>query len=88
MHGIRHILLERRAESLCLPLEQILLSKEVPNEEYKSRMQATLAKFQKDGAVDKHPSRSFLNVYFRFLSKDFDIAIKFTESILAFGGLN
>ena len=49
MHGVRRLLLERQAESLCLPLEQVFISKEAPNEEYESRMQATLVNFQKAG---------------------------------------
>lgn len=49
LHGVRRALLERQAESLCLPLEQILISKEASNEQYESKMQATLAKFQQAG---------------------------------------
>jgi uncharacterized protein (TIGR00290 family) len=49
MHGVRRLLLERQAESLCLPLEQVFIPKEASNEEYESRMQATLVKFQKAG---------------------------------------
>ena len=51
MHGVRRILLERQAESLCLPLQQILIPKEASNEEYGSKMQATLAKLQKAADV-------------------------------------
>jgi uncharacterized protein (TIGR00290 family) len=51
MHGVRRILLERQAESLCLPLEQITLSKEASNEDYESKMRATLARFQQAGVA-------------------------------------
>lgn len=51
MHGVRRVLLERQAESLGLPLEQILLSKEASNEEYESKMQAMLAKFRQAGVA-------------------------------------
>ena len=46
MHGVQRVLLERQAESLCLPLHQILISKEASNEEYASKMQVALAEFQ------------------------------------------
>ena len=49
MHGVRRVLLERQAESLCLPVEQTLLAKEASNEEYESKMRATLAKFRQAG---------------------------------------
>ena len=49
LHGVRRALVERQAESLCLPLEQVFISKEASNEEYESKMQATLAKFQQAG---------------------------------------
>ena len=51
MHGVRRFLLEQQAESLYLPLEQMLLSKEASNEEYASKMQAMLAKFQQAGVA-------------------------------------
>ena len=49
MHGVRRVLLEQQAESLCLPLEQVLISKEASNEEYEAKIQATLSKWQKLG---------------------------------------
>lgn len=49
MHGIRRVLLEQQAESLRLPLQQILISKETTNEEYDSKMRAVLTRFQEAG---------------------------------------
>ena len=49
MHGVRRALLELQAESLRLPIEQILISKEASSEEYESRMQAALARFREGG---------------------------------------
>jgi len=49
MHGIRRSLLQRQADSLHLPLQQIFISKKASNEEYESKMQATLAKSRKAG---------------------------------------
>ena len=46
MHGFRRILLERQTESLNLPLHKIFISKGVSNEEYESKMQGVLAKYQ------------------------------------------
>jgi len=46
MHGVQRVLLERQAESLCLPLQQILIPKGASNEEYASKMHAALAEFQ------------------------------------------
>jgi uncharacterized protein (TIGR00290 family) len=49
MHGVRRVLLEQQAESLCLPLEQVVISKEATGEEYDARVQAVLAGFRKTG---------------------------------------
>jgi len=49
MHGVRRSLLQRQAESLHLPLQQIFISKKASNEEYETKMQAMLAKFRKAG---------------------------------------
>ena len=46
MHGVQRVLLERQAESLWLPLQQILIPKGASNEEYASKMHAALAEFQ------------------------------------------
>jgi uncharacterized protein (TIGR00290 family) len=42
MHGVRRVLLERQAESLGLPLEQVLIPPDCSNAAYESRMQAAL----------------------------------------------
>jgi uncharacterized protein (TIGR00290 family) len=44
MHGVRRILLERQAESLGLPLEIVLISKDTSDEEYGSKMREVLEK--------------------------------------------
>jgi len=49
MHGIRRILLEQQAQSLRYPLEKVLISKNTSNEEYESKMQETLEKYQARG---------------------------------------
>ncbi len=49
MHGVRRILLQQQAESLCLPLDKIFISKSSSNEEYESKMQATLTEYLKSG---------------------------------------
>jgi len=49
MHGVRSTLLQQQAQSLGLPLERILISKNASNEEYESKMEITLAKFQQGG---------------------------------------
>ncbi len=49
MHGVRKILLERQAESLGLPLEKVLLSKNSSNKEYDTKMFTVLKKYLRDG---------------------------------------
>ena len=43
MHGVRRTLLRRQAESLGLPLEEVLISPGASNEEYETSMGAALA---------------------------------------------
>jgi uncharacterized protein (TIGR00290 family) len=38
MHGVRRVLLERQANSLGVPLHQVLISKDATNEEYEMKM--------------------------------------------------
>ncbi len=45
MHGVRQTLLEQQADSLGLPLEEILISKDSSNEEYESEMRKALIKY-------------------------------------------
>lgn len=49
MHGVRHNLIERQAESLGLPLQEVFIPRNTPNEEYESRMRDALIKFQNKG---------------------------------------
>ena len=49
MHGVRSTLLQQQAQSLGLPLKRVLISKNDSIEEYESKMEITLAKFQQDG---------------------------------------
>ena len=43
MHGVRRELLERQAESLGLPLQQVLIPKGASNKEYESALEQSLA---------------------------------------------
>jgi len=43
MHGVRRTLLRRQAESLGLPLEEVVISPGATNDEYEGKMAATLA---------------------------------------------
>jgi uncharacterized protein (TIGR00290 family) len=49
MHGVRRVLLEQQADSLGFPLEKVFVSKEATFEEYESRMQECLEKYQRAG---------------------------------------
>jgi uncharacterized protein (TIGR00290 family) len=49
MHGIRRSLIEQQADSIGLPLEQVLLSTVSSNEEYESRMREILEGHKKRG---------------------------------------
>jgi len=49
MHGIRKELLQSQANSLELPLSQVLISKDRSNQEYESKMRDILAKYQNRG---------------------------------------
>jgi len=49
MHGVRTALLERQAESLGLPLEQVFISKGASNSEYESRLEEALLTFRGRG---------------------------------------
>ncbi|MGZ3493712.1 MAG: Dph6-related ATP pyrophosphatase [Thermodesulfobacteriota bacterium] len=45
MHGVRSILLGHQANSLCLPIEKVYISKNSPNEEYETKMREILQKY-------------------------------------------
>jgi uncharacterized protein (TIGR00290 family) len=64
MHGIRRVLLERQAESLGLPLEQIILSGEASIEEYLSKigMKAVFPLWRRDTA---ELAQSFVDLGFK-----------------------
>src|SRR5712692_9263067 len=49
MHGVRRILLEQQAESLGIPLHQILISKAAGNEEYEANMGEAFAVYRERG---------------------------------------
>jgi uncharacterized protein (TIGR00290 family) len=49
MHGVRRILLEQQAESLGVPLHQVLISKGATNEEYETRMGEAFALYRERG---------------------------------------
>jgi uncharacterized protein (TIGR00290 family) len=49
MHGVRRVLLERQAESLGLPLHQVLIGKGATNEEYEARTGDALAAYREKG---------------------------------------
>lgn len=51
MHGVRRVLLERQAASLRFPLEKVLISKRASNEEYESKMAATLKRYKEAGTT-------------------------------------
>ncbi len=46
MHGVRRTLLRRQAESLGLPLEEVLISAGASNDEYEAEMRAALELFR------------------------------------------
>jgi uncharacterized protein (TIGR00290 family) len=49
MHGVRRSLLERQAESLGLPLHQVLIPKDCSNEIYAAKMTEALTEFKQQG---------------------------------------
>lgn len=49
MHGVRRILLERQADSLGLPLEQVYIAKNCSNDEFESKMRKVLLKYHDKG---------------------------------------
>ena len=49
MHGVRRSLLERQAQSLRLPLEQIAISRGASNQEYEAALEQALAAYLESG---------------------------------------
>lgn len=49
MHGVRRVLLEKQADSLGLPLHQVLISKDATNEEYEMKMGEAFSVYSEQG---------------------------------------
>jgi uncharacterized protein (TIGR00290 family) len=49
MHGVRRVLLEEQADSLGLPLYQILISKDATNDEYEMKMGEAFSVYREKG---------------------------------------
>jgi uncharacterized protein (TIGR00290 family) len=49
MHGVRRILVERQAQSLGLPLAEVLIPRDSSNEVYESKMEEVLQGFKEEG---------------------------------------
>jgi len=46
LHGVRRALVRKQTQSLGLPLEEVFIPQDCPNQEYESRMRAALARFR------------------------------------------
>jgi len=51
MHGVRRELLEKQAESIGLPLEKVVISKNCSNEEYEEKIKAVLLRYKNEGVT-------------------------------------
>jgi uncharacterized protein (TIGR00290 family) len=49
MHGVPRALVERQAQSLGLPIEEVFISKVCSNEDYESKMKEVLTRFKQEG---------------------------------------
>ena len=49
LHGVRRALVEQQAQSLGLPLEEVFIPKDCPNQEYEFKMRDTLTRFKQVG---------------------------------------
>ncbi len=49
MHGVRRVLLERQAESLGLPLRQVLIPKDATNDEYEREVAEAFSEYRAEG---------------------------------------
>jgi uncharacterized protein (TIGR00290 family) len=65
MHGVRRRLLEKQAESIRVPLEQVIISKKSSNEEYEEKIKAVILKHKNDGVV----SVAFGDIFLEDLKK-------------------
>jgi len=52
LHGVRRALVEQQAQSLGLPLKEVFIPRDCPNQEYESRMRATLTRLR-EAAVSR-----------------------------------
>jgi uncharacterized protein (TIGR00290 family) len=51
MHGVRHELLRRQAESIGLPVEEVRIPPQCPNSVYEARMAETVLRFRERGVL-------------------------------------
>jgi len=51
MHGIRRVLVEQQAESIGLPLEEVLITKDADNQQYEDRMREFLTGYRERGVT-------------------------------------
>jgi uncharacterized protein (TIGR00290 family) len=51
MHGVRRVLLEKQAESIGLPLEKVVISKNSSNDEYEEKLKNSLVKHKNEGVT-------------------------------------
>jgi uncharacterized protein (TIGR00290 family) len=49
MHGVRRVLLEQQANSLGLPLREVLISKDATNQEYETKMEEAFSNYREQG---------------------------------------
>jgi uncharacterized protein (TIGR00290 family) len=65
MHGVRRELLEKQAENIGIPVEQISISKNSGNEEYETKMKAVLLRYKSEGVT----SVAFGDIFLEELKK-------------------
>ena len=65
MHGVRRALLEQQAESLALPVEEILISRGSSNEDYEAKMREKLNDYKSLGIL----SVAFGDIFLKDLRK-------------------
>ena len=51
LHGVRRTLIEQQAQSLGLPLKEVFIPSNCSNQEYESKMRATLTRFKQVGVT-------------------------------------
>jgi uncharacterized protein (TIGR00290 family) len=65
MHGVRQELLEKQVESVGLPLEKVVISKNSSNEEYEEKIKAVLMRYKNEGVT----SVAFGDIFLEDLKK-------------------